>query len=187
MVVVRYQGRSQLLLVGPWTTSGVVRYGAGAEILWIKYKLGAFMPHLPLKKFLDLETTLPGAASQSFWLKSEAWQFPNYDNVETFIERLVLDEVLVCDPVIEAALQEHRPGMSPRTVRHHFRRATGLTQSTIRQMKRAQQAATLLGQGVSILDTVDVAGYFDQPHLTRSLKQFIGYTPAQLGRLTQPE
>ena len=57
----------------------------------------------------------------------------------------------------------------------------------IRQMKRAQHAQALLQQGVSILDTVDEAGYFDQPHLTRSLKQFIGYTPAQIIRLSQPE
>ncbi len=39
---------------------------------------------------------------------------------------------------------------------------------------------TLLQQGVSIVDTVDQAGYADQPHLTRSLKRFIGQTPAQL-------
>jgi methylphosphotriester-DNA--protein-cysteine methyltransferase len=54
-------------------------------------------------------------------------------------------------------------------------------------MQRAQHAQALLQQGVSILDTVDEAGYFDQPHLTRSLKQFIGYTPAQIIRLSQPE
>jgi AraC-like DNA-binding protein len=25
-------------------------------------------------------------------------------------------------------------------------------------------------------------GYFDQPHLTRALKRWVGYTPAQLAR-----
>jgi AraC-like DNA-binding protein len=29
-------------------------------------------------------------------------------------------------------------------------------------------------------------GYFDQSHLTHALKRFIGYTPAQLVRLSQP-
>jgi methylphosphotriester-DNA--protein-cysteine methyltransferase len=76
---------------------------------------------------------------------------------------------------------EDRPlDMSPRTLRYRFLRSTGLTQSHIRQMKRAQHAASLLRQGVSILDTVFEAGYFDQPHLTRSLKQFLGYTPSQI-------
>jgi methylphosphotriester-DNA--protein-cysteine methyltransferase len=63
-------------------------------------------------------------------------------------------------------------------------RATGLTQNHIHQFQRAQRAAALLQQGFSILDTVVEAGYFDQPHLTRSLKQWIGHTPAQVMRLS---
>ncbi len=51
------------------------------------------------------------------------------------------------------------------------------------KLDRARQAADLLAQGVSILDTVDQAGYADQPHLTRSLKHFIGQTPAQILRV----
>jgi hypothetical protein len=34
----------------------------------------------------------------------------------------------------------------------------------------------------SILDTVDLAGYADQPHLTGSLKRYMGQTPAQILR-----
>jgi methylphosphotriester-DNA--protein-cysteine methyltransferase len=98
----------------------------------------------------------------------------------------VRDDVLVCDPVVNAVLQGHPQEMPSRTVRHRFLRATGLSATHIRQMKRAQHAQALLQQGVSILDTVDEAGYFDQPHLTRSLKQFLGYTPAQIIRLSQP-
>jgi methylphosphotriester-DNA--protein-cysteine methyltransferase len=55
-----------------------------------------------------------------------------------------------------------------------------LTQNTLYQISRAQYATTLLKEGVSILETMDQAGYFDQPHLTRSLKHFIGLTPAQI-------
>jgi hypothetical protein len=44
----------------------------------------------------------------------------------------------------------------------------------------------MLRQGLPILDTVEEAGYFDQPHLTRSLKQFVGRTPAEIIRLSQP-
>jgi len=165
MVIVRHKGKVQLLVVGPWSTSGIASWGEGAEIVWIKFKLGAFMPHLPVRECLDVETTLPGATSRSFWLKGSTWQFPDYENVETFVNRLVRDEVLVHDPVVNAALQDqlHPQAMSARTVRHRFLRATGLSQNHIRQMKQAQQAAVLLEQGVSILDTVHQAGYFDQP------------------------
>jgi methylphosphotriester-DNA--protein-cysteine methyltransferase len=50
----------------------------------------------------------------------------------------------------------------------------------VRQIERARYATTLLQQGVPILDVVYEAGYFDQPHLTRALKYFIGQTPAQI-------
>jgi hypothetical protein len=32
---------------------------------------------------------------------------------------------------------------------------------------------------------VYLAGYFDQPHLTRSLKYLIGQTPAEIARVTR--
>jgi AraC-like DNA-binding protein len=145
------------------------------------------MPHLPTRDFLDQEAALPDASGNSFWLHGGVWQLPGYDNVETFVERLRYDDVLVHDPLVNAALQNQLPEMSPRTVRHHFLRATGLTQNHIRQFERARRAVALLRQGVSILDTVYEAGYFDQPHLTRSLKQFIGYTPAQIIQMSQPD
>lgn len=187
MVFVRQHGNARLLVVGPLTTAGVTSWTAGAELLWIKFKLGAFMPHLSPREFLDVETILPGAASDAFWLKGSAWQFPDYENVETFINRLVRQEVLVFDPVVGAALKEQPQDIAPRTLRHRFLRATGLAQSHIRQFERAQQAAALLRQGVSILDTVYEAGYFDQPHLTRSLKLWLGYTPAQIIQMSRPE
>lgn len=186
MVLARHNGKATLLVVGPWTTAGVVMYSEGAEILWIKFKLGTFMPHLPTRDFRDAETILPGAASQSFWLNGSAWQFPDFENVETFVDRLARQEVLLRDPVVSAVLQGQRQELSPRTVRHRFLRTTGLTQSHIWQVERAQRAASLLGQGVSILDAVYELGYYDQPHLTRALKQWVGHTPAQIMRMSKP-
>jgi hypothetical protein len=182
MVLVRHAGRVQFLFVAPLTTSGVVTFTAGAEILWIKFKLGAFMPHLPARDFLDVETELPGAAGSAFWLRGAAWELPNYENVETFVQRLARQEVLRHDALVAAALREPAPALPARTLRQRFLRATGLTQSHVRQVARAKQAAALLRQGLPILDTVAAAGYFDQPHLTRALKRWVGYTPAQLVR-----
>jgi hypothetical protein len=188
MVFARLHGRVYPIFVGPWTTAGVVSYSEGAEILWIKFSLGTFMPNLPTRDFRDLEMALPGAAaSQSFWLKGSAWQFPDYYNVETFVDRLVRDEVLVRDPLVNAVLQGHRPEMPSRTLRHRFLRATGLTQLHIFQAERAQRAEALLQQGVSILDTVFELGYSDQPHLTHALKLFIGHTPGHIVQMREPK
>jgi hypothetical protein len=199
MVLSHYQGNTQLMVVGPLSTSGVAAWQAGAEIIWIRFRLGVFMPHLPLKHFVDVEQALPAASSQRFWLNGSALQFPHYENIELFVDRLVAEEVLVSDPLIGAVLQEKMHtgslytgslppasihALSPRTVRHRFLQATGLAHNHVRQIERAQRAAMLLKQGVSILDTVYDLGYYDQPHLTRSLKQWVGYTPAQLFRST---
>jgi AraC-like DNA-binding protein len=181
MVFVKHPGGARALVVGPWTTSGTAAWGKGAEILWVKFKLGAFLPHLPTRKYVNGEISLPDASSsRRFWLRSAAHEVPDFENVETFIDRLAHNEELIRDPVVHAALEDQLPEMSARTVRHRFLQSTGLTQSYIRQFERAKHAAALLRQGVPILDTVFQAGYFDQPHLTRALKQFIGYTPAQL-------
>jgi methylphosphotriester-DNA--protein-cysteine methyltransferase len=131
---------------------------------------------------------LPEAASQSFWLKGSAWQFPTFDNADTFVDRLVRDEILVRDPVVEAVLQGQQPEqVADRTIRHRFVQATGLTHNHIQQIQRAQQAASLLRHGKSILDTVYEMGYYDQPHMTKSFKQWVGQTPAQILKDNQSE
>lgn len=180
MVLVRHQRNTELRVVGPLTTSGELPYIEGIELLWIKLRLGTFMPHLPTTDFRDAEITLPEAASQSFWLKGSAWQFPDYENADTFVARLVREDILVRDPIVDSALRDDAEDVAERTLRHRFARATGLTQNHIRQVERAQRAAALLRHGVSILDTAHELGYYDQPHLTRSLKRWVGHTPAQL-------
>jgi AraC-like DNA-binding protein len=186
LVLARYRGEARVLVVGPWTAAGALAYAEGAEILWIKFKLGTFMPHRPVRDFVNAEMPLPGAAFHAFWLKSSVWQFPDFDNADTFVDRLARAEVLARDPVVDTVRQHQQHELSSRAVRYRFLRATGLAQSQIEQMERAQQAEALLRQGASILDTVEAAGYSDQPHLTRSLKQWIGYTPGQLQRLSAP-
>jgi AraC-like DNA-binding protein len=145
------------------------------------------MPHLPASNLVDGDVNLPNASSRSFWLNSSAWQFPDYENADTFVDRLVRDGLLVRDPVVETALQGQLKDVSIRTARRHFLRTTGLTQSTVRQIERARYATVLLQQGVSIPDVVHEAGYYDQPHLTRSLKYFIGQTPTQIMQKNGPE
>jgi hypothetical protein len=179
LVISRYQGQTQAILVGPWRASGTVHYGAEAEILWIRFKLGTFMPHRPTRQFLDSETALPRPSGRTFSLHGDSWELPTFENVETFIRRLARAEVLCFDPLVSEALKGRPPEMSPRTVRHRFLQATGLSQQHIQQVERAQRAVSLLRTGHSILDTVHLAGYYDQPHLTRSLRQYVGFTPHQ--------
>src|SRR6185503_9141707 len=128
----------------------------------------------------------PEAGGQAFWLHGSAWQFPDLENADTFVNRLIREELLLHDPVVDAMLQGHTHDLSLRAAQYRFARATGMSHRMVQLIERAHCAATLLEQGVSILDTVYEAGYFDQPHLTRALKRFLGQTPAQIARLNQP-
>jgi hypothetical protein len=154
----------------------------GTEFLVIKFKLGTYIPYLPPKNLVDEDALLPDASSRSFWMNGSAWQLPDFENVETFVERMVKQDLLITDPIVKDVLHAHYPATSSRTVRRRFLHSTGLTHGAIQQIERAQKAAALLEQGVPILDVVDQAGYADQPHLTRSLRRFIGFTPAQIVR-----
>jgi AraC-like DNA-binding protein len=187
MIVTKQAGKITLTVRGPETKSIPSPVPDNAEIFGIVFKLGTFMPHLPNNKLVDGELHLPQAAFQSFWLHSSAWQFPNFENSDTFVSRLIREGLLVRDDVVDAVLQNHSPDVSIRTVRRRFLQATGLTHGTIVQIERARHAMALLQQGTPILDTVFEAGYFDQPHLTRSLKHFMGQTPAQIATSSQSE
>jgi AraC-like DNA-binding protein len=182
IVLSKYQDRMTLTVRGPETQATPAEFPAGVDFLGIVFKLGTFMPHLPASKLMNRnDLNLPEANRRAFWLQGAAWEFPTFENADTFVERLAREGLLVHEPVVDAALQGQPTDLSPRSVQYRFLHATGLTQSTIHQIERARQAAILLQQGVSILDTVYEVGYFDQAHLTRSLKRFMGQTPAQFG------
>jgi hypothetical protein len=172
----------KMMVEGP-TTQAVFKYEPeGYEFLVIKFKLGVFLPYLSLTNLVNGKLLLPDGVNQSFWLNGSSWQFPDFENAESFVERLKREGVLVFDPQVQAVLQEQPQAVSARTIRRHFLQTTGLTPKALQQIERAQQAATLLERGHSILDVVDQTGYADQPHLTRSLKRFYGLTPYQLGQ-----
>lgn len=180
MVFSNHEGKLTPLLVGPWTTSGEASMPEGAEIMWVRFKVGTYFRQMPTRKLVDTELLLPDARRNTFWFNSTTWEIPDFENVDTFLAKLAQEDILMTDPIVDAALKGQLVDASPRTVRHRFLQSTGLSQGQIIQLERAQQAMSLLEQGTPILDVVDQVGYSDQPHLTRSLKRFIGFTPAQV-------
>jgi AraC-like DNA-binding protein len=180
MVVTRLNGQLTMTLRGPETHATPAWCPPEGEWVGILFKLGTSLEHLPVASLVDNGINLPDASGKSFWLKGGVWQFPDYENADTFVDRLVREDLLVREPLVEAALQNRVEDLSPRSVQRRFLQATGLTQGTVRQIERARSAAVMLRQGVSILDTVVELGYSDQPHLTRALKHYAGLTPGQL-------
>jgi hypothetical protein len=188
MVITTFNGKTIITARGPETKASEADFPADAEFFGITFKLGSFMPHLPLKTLLDRQdATLPEASSNSFWLHGSAWELPTFENADVFVDRLIRQGILVRDPVVEVAIQGHTPDMSIRSLQYRFLQATGLTHKTIQQIERARSAVSLLEQGTPILETALELGYFDQAHLTNSMKRFIGKTPAQIAQRSTVE
>src|SRR5579859_504873 len=182
LLFLKQNGRIKVSIEGPLTRATPVTQPEGTEWFGITFPFGTFLPSVPARNLLDEQAILSFAAKTSFSLAGSSFQFPDYNNVETFIDRLVRQGLLVSDPIVQAVLQDQPPEMSWRTVRRRFLWATGLTYKAIQQIERANQAVALLEQGVSLPDAAYQAGYADQSHMTRSLKHFIGQTPAQIAR-----
>jgi hypothetical protein len=182
MVVTKYRGHSTLTVRGPETRPTLVAIPQEAEFVGVQFRLGTFMPKLPVGRLVDHALTLPAATRRSFWLDGSAWEMPTFDNVDVFLKRLVRKGLVAHDPIVADALHGRSTSLTPRSLQRRIRRTTGLTQVLVTQIERAREAVALLDGGATILEVVERGGYADQPHLTRSLRRFIGHTPARILR-----
>jgi AraC-like DNA-binding protein len=181
LVITRQQGTTTVGIRGPETRATRAPIPRNAEFFGISFAYGAFMPNHAPESLVDGGVLLPTASKRSFWLDGRAWEIPTFENADIFVSRLVRHGIVVRDHLVAETLAGRTDSkLSERTLRRRCLQATGLTPGLIRQIDRARYATTLLQRRVSILDTVAEAGYFDQAHLTRSLRRFIGHTPAQI-------
>jgi len=186
IVFSRHHGKIKATLRGPETKATIAECPADGDWFGITFAMGAFLPHYPASSLRDRQDVdLPEVSSRSFWLLGREWEYPDFDNVETFVERLAKTGAITRDPSVNAALRGEWQEMSRRSAQRHFLHATGMTYNTYRQIERARYAVSLLRQGVTVLEATFQAGYFDQAHLTRSLRCFAGDTPARVRRREQ--
>jgi len=180
MVVTRQRGASRLTVRGPETKATTVPIPQDAEFFGIRFSSGTFMPDLTPGQLVDRTLMLPQATGASFWLDGSAWEVPGPDNADDFVHRLAQAGLLVHDPIVAEALSGEVPGLSTRSVERRVARATGLNRGAIERIRRAERAVELLSRGVPPADVAGRTGYADQPHLTRSLRRFVGQTPSQI-------
>ena len=106
MAVTRHRGKTFLTLRGPETKATTADCPAEGEWLGIRFKLGTFMPQLHTGQLRDRrDVTLPDATSRSFWLNGSAWEYPDFENAETFVTRLARKGVIARDPAVDAAVR----------------------------------------------------------------------------------
>jgi hypothetical protein len=170
-------------LRGPVSRGSIFECPPNGEWLAIRFRLGTYLPWIPTAALIDhQDVQLPVLPNGRFWFSDLTWEIPSYDNAEDFVARLARAGVIARSHATDAVVEGDVDWMSKRSVQRHFRRVTGMTFGSYQQIQRARHAAILLTSGSSVLSATFGAGYFDQAHLTRSVKQLIGMTPARLAR-----
>jgi AraC-like DNA-binding protein len=182
-VVSRVAGETLFTLHGPETQPREVHCPADGEWFAIRFKAGTFMPGLPVSRLIDgNDVHLPPAFRNRFRLDGSAFEIPDFDNAEVFVDKLVRRGLLVRDAGVAAALAGEEDALHARTAQRHFLHATGMSHRALRQIDRARHATMLLRDGMAPGEVAAEAGYFDQAHLTRALRKLIGLTPGGIAR-----
>ena len=173
-------GRRFAAITGPETGTGTAPVPESAAFVGIQFAVGVSLRSLATLALVDRGIELPDVTCRTFWLDGGRWEMPAPDDAEALVARLVRDGVIERDPLVAAALRDSHRTVSERTLERRFRAATGLTQGAVRQIGRARAAATLLASGAAVQTVVDDLGYYDEPHLARALRRYVGRTPGQL-------
>jgi hypothetical protein len=174
------EGRAYASISGPETRTRTVPVPEGAAFVGIEFAVGTSLRIVPTPALVDGGLELPDVTRRTFRLDGVCWQTPGPDDAEALVDRLVRSGTVVRDPLITDVRRGHRPAVSARTIERRFRAATGLTQGAVRQIERARKASALLAAGDPVADVVASLEYFDEPHLARALRRYVGRTTRQL-------
>lgn len=173
-------GRAHAAITGPATRTGTAPVPEGATFTGIEFAVGTSLRAVPTAALVDGGIELPDTEHRTFRLDGARYETPGPDDAEALVERFVRAGIVVRDPLVAEVLRGHSPAVSERTIERRFRAATGLTRGAVRQIERARTAAELLAAGDLAADVVAKLDYFDEPHLARALRSYVGRTAGQL-------
>ena len=158
---------------GPESRASLAPVPTDAEFVGIRMALGVTLADLRVPSVVDRFIGLP-ASERTVRLNDRRFRVPGYDEAEDFIDALINDQVLVTVP------SQGDGDVSDRTRQRRFLTAVGLPQRTVRQIERVSEAADRIRRGDPFSTVAAECGYFDQPHLARSLRRFIGRSATEL-------
>jgi AraC-like DNA-binding protein len=183
LVFMKRSGTLQVLHTGVITKPVDLGYAPGDEYLAITFRPGVFMPKVEAYAMVDRGVSLGTPAAGRFHVAAETLEVPTFENAEALVKRLIARGVLALDDVVDDVVREREKAIGARTVQRHFERAVGISAKHLSVIYRARDAANMLAQGRNAAEVAAHLGYSDQSHMTRSLKQLLGRTPAQIARL----
>lgn len=180
IVMIDEDGRKQAALTGQATEPMDVPYRAGTSSVVISFTPGAYLPHYPAETLLDGIEMLSNFDDDHFSLAGHTFTFPTFENAEELIAAMVKLGILQNDRVVDKIVRDRSIAISDRARQRHFVETTGMTQASLKQIKRAQEAVKLLKQGKKPIDVAVDTGYTDQSHLAKSLKRIMRSKPSDV-------
>ena len=180
IVVLKHRGETQVLHTGTVIKPVTLRFEKDDEYMGITLKPSTFLPRFPAKQLVNTGMFLPSVNKRTFWLGNDAWEIPSFDNAEVLIKKLLDNGLLATDDIVDTILRNLPKAFSIRSMQRHFIQTTGITLKYFLQIQRARQASHLLQTGVPAIEAALKTGFYDQAHMTNSLKKIIGKTPTDI-------
>ncbi len=180
LVVSQVGGQVEVSVHGPESRPVATPLPLEGAWVGIRFRLGVMLQDVPIPDLVDGGMVLPEASHRSFWWKGGTWERPTYENAEGLVARLAREDLIGREPLVDDALQGVAGPVSLRTLQRRFYLATGQPRRAVRQIEQARRAAVRLREGATPADVTHELGYYDQPHLTRSMRRYLGRTPAEL-------
>ncbi|WP_217546977.1 helix-turn-helix domain-containing protein [Streptomyces sp. GbtcB6] len=175
----------RLLVAGPDTRAYVTE---GAQGVWVGLR---FYPGtapavlgVPAYELLDRRVELSDLWPASVVRRLRA-RIGAAGDPAAALERIALERSVPPDPLLRRlveALDAGRPvaatadelGLGARRLHRHSRAAFGYGPKTLARVLRMQRALALARAGVPLAETAVRAGYADQPHLARDVRELAG-------------
>ena len=181
LVFWQQEGRAYAAVSGPESRTGTAPVPDGATFVGIQFAVGTSLRMTDTRALVDAGIALPDTSPRSFWLDGFRWETPCAADAEALVDRLVRHEVVVRDPVVTEVMNGRGiPVVTDRTIERRFRTSTGFSRGSVRQIGRARAAAERLASGDVVGEVVSHLGYYDEPHLARALRRYVGRTASQL-------
>ncbi|HEX6416034.1 MAG TPA: helix-turn-helix domain-containing protein [Candidatus Saccharimonadales bacterium] len=183
IVMIQADGSRSLAIAGQATKPSHVPYAKDTGGVVVSFTPDAYLTQTPSETLRDSMEFLPNTDADHFEYQGRIFPFPTYDTAEDVVNEMIAEGLIASDELIRS-LQDGVPkAASTRAFQRHFLKATGLTQKQFQQIKRAQEAVTLLKEGKKPIEAALDAGYSDQPHLAKSLGKIMESKPSNVDHI----
>ena len=185
ITAMKADGTRTIFVTGQSSQPNRLPYRAGESSVVISFAAGAYLTPFRGASLTDSYVLLTVHDANHFELAGHILPIPTFENAEELIGQMVYAGLLVSDAIVESVMQGNPKSASKRSIERHFKTTTGISPKKMANIRRAQHAVRLLKKGTDPSTAAMDAGYYDQPHLTKELKQLMDSSPRNVDDVNQ--